>query len=64
MECFDISHTQGTNTVASMVVFINGKPCNTEYRRFKIRSTKEGTPDDFASMKEVIKRRYSKSIKG
>jgi len=63
MECFDISHTQGTNTVASMVVFINGKPCKSEYRRFKIRSISEGKPDDFASMKEVIKRRYSKVLK-
>jgi len=63
MECFDISHIQGTNTVASMVVFINGKSCKTEYRRFKIRSAKEGTPDDFASMKEVIKRRYIKVLK-
>ena len=63
MECFDISHTQGTNTVASMVVFINGKPCKSEYKRFKIRSTPEGKPDDFASMKEVIKRRYSKILK-
>lgn len=63
MECFDISHTQGTNTVASMVVFINGKPCKSEYKRFKIRSTKEGQPDDFASMKEVIKRRYAKVLR-
>lgn len=58
IECFDISHTQGTNTVASMVVFINGKSAKSEYRRFKIRST-EGKPDDFESMKEVIKRRYT-----
>lgn len=63
IECFDISHIQGTNTVASMVVFINGKSTKSEYRRFKIRSLDEGSPDDFASMKEVMLRRYTKLIK-
>lgn len=63
IECFDISHIQGTNTVASMVVFLNGKSYKSEYRRFKIRSTQEGKPDDYASMKEVIKRRYTKILK-
>ena len=58
MECYDISHIQGTNTVASMVVFINGLPKKTEYRKFKIRTT-EGKPDDFQSMKEVLTRRMS-----
>ncbi|MFA6988475.1 MAG: excinuclease ABC subunit UvrC [Candidatus Gastranaerophilaceae bacterium] len=62
IECFDISHIQGTNTVASLVVFNNGKPCKSEYKRFKIRST-EGKPDDFESMKEVLKRRYTKILK-
>lgn len=62
IECFDISHIQGTNTVASMVVFKNGRPFKSEYKRFKIRST-EGKPDDFESMKEVIKRRYTKVLK-
>ena len=57
VECFDISHSQGTNTVASMVVFIDGKPSKKDYRKFKIKST-EGKPDDFLSMKEVISRRY------
>ncbi|MFH0702826.1 MAG: excinuclease ABC subunit UvrC [bacterium] len=63
IECFDISHIQGTNTVASMVVFINGKSCKSEYRRFKIRSVDQGKTDDYASMKEVIKRRYTKLLK-
>ncbi len=59
MECFDISHFQGAETVASMVVFENGAPDKKSYRRFKIRST-EGKPDDFLSMREVTERRYSK----
>lgn len=58
MECYDISHIQGTNTVASMVTFINGLPKKSEYRKFKVRST-EGKPDDFQSMKEVLSRRFS-----
>ncbi len=59
MECFDISHFQGAETVASMVVFENGAPDKKSYRRFKIRST-EGKPDDFQSMREVTERRYGK----
>ncbi len=59
MECFDISHFQGAETVASMVVFVNGQPDKKSYRRFKIRST-EGKPDDFLSMREVTSRRYGK----
>lgn len=58
MECYDISHIQGTNTVASMVVFINGVKKASEYRKFKINST-EGKPDDFLSMKEVLTRRLT-----
>ena len=57
MECFDISHIQGAETVASMVVFEDGLPDKKSYRRFKIRST-EGKPDDFLSMREVTSRRY------
>lgn len=57
MECFDISHIQGSETVASMVVFQDGKPDKKSYRRFKINST-EGKPDDFLSMREVTSRRY------
>lgn len=58
MECYDISHIQGTNTVASMVTFINGVKKASEYRKFKIKST-EGKPDDFLSMKEVLTRRLN-----
>lgn len=59
MECYDISHIQGTNTVASMVTFINGVKKKSEYRRFKVNST-EGKPDDFLSMKEVLTRRLTR----
>ena len=59
IECYDISHIQGTNTVASMVVFQNGLPKKSAYRKFKVRST-EGKPDDFLSMKEVLSRRLSR----
>ncbi len=60
IECFDISNIQGTDSVASMVVFVDGKPRKSEYRKFKIR-TVEGT-DDFASMREVISRRYTRLV--
>ncbi len=57
VECFDISHIQGTNTVASMVTFENGLPKKSKYRKFKVRST-ESKPDDFKSLQEVVERRY------
>ena len=57
IECYDISHISGTNGVASMVVFINGEPAKTHYRKFNIK-TVEGN-DDFASMQEVLSRRLS-----
>ena len=57
MECFDISHTQGIETVASMVVFEHGRPAKKEYRRFKLK-TVQGKPDDFKSMAEIMGRRY------
>ncbi len=57
MDCFDISHTQGSETVASMVVFRNGSSSKKDYRRYKIVSA-EGRPDDFKSMQEVVYRRY------
>lgn len=60
IECFDISNTQGTNVVASCVVFINGKPANKEYRHFNIK-TVDGQ-NDFASMHEVVYRRYKRKI--
>lgn len=59
IECYDISHIQGTNTVASMVVFQNGLPKKSAYRKFKVRMT-EGKPDDFLSMKEILSRRLSR----
>lgn len=59
MECFDISHNQGVETVASMVVFEGGVPKKSDYRRYKINST-EGKPDDFKSMREVTTRHYTK----
>ncbi len=61
IECYDISNTQGTDSVASMVVFVQGKPDKREYRRFKIK-TVEGS-NDFASMQEVLKRRMIQGIK-
>lgn len=57
VECFDISHIQGTNTVASMVTFENGLPKKSRYRKFKVKST-ESKPDDFKSLQEVVERRY------
>ncbi len=61
IECFDISNIQGSDIVASVVVFENGKPRKSEYRKFKIRSVSD-KPDDFASMFEVIQRRYSRVL--
>lgn len=58
IECFDNSNIQGTNPVASCVVFKNAKPSKRDYRHFNIK-TVEG-PDDFASMKEVLTRRYTR----
>ena len=62
IECYDISNTMGTNSVASMVVFQGGRPAKSDYRRFKIR-TVEGA-DDFSSMAEVIKRRLERLKEG
>ena len=59
IECYDISHIQGTNTVASMVVFENGQPKKSAYRKFKLKTT-EGKPDDFLSMKEILSRRLAR----
>ncbi|MEM6734711.1 MAG: excinuclease ABC subunit UvrC [Bacteroidota bacterium] len=57
IECFDNSNIQGTNPVASMVCFKDGKPSKSDYRKFNIKTVVG--PDDFASMKEVVNRRYS-----
>ena len=58
IECYDISNTQGTNSVASMVVFEHGKPKRSDYKRFQIK-TVEGA-NDFASMAEVLTRRFKR----
>ncbi|CAN5464252.1 excinuclease ABC subunit UvrC [soil metagenome] len=60
IECFDNSHMQGTDYVSSMVVFMDGKPKKSEYRKYKLR-TVEGN-DDFEAMKEVITRRYGRAV--
>lgn len=61
MECFDISTFQGTETVASMVVFLEGKPLAEQYRRFRMKTVVG--QDDFASMKEAISRRFRRGLK-
>ncbi len=62
LECFDISTIQGTSTVASMVVFENGKPRTDAYRRFRIKAAGPlGEPNDFAAMHEVLTRRLRRS---
>ncbi len=60
IECFDISNIQGTDPVASMVTFVNGRPRKQDYRKFKILSKQ--TPDDFAMMAEAIGRRYGGTL--
>jgi excinuclease ABC subunit C len=60
IEAFDISNLMGTNTTASMVVFEGGAPKKSDYRRFNVRSTTEGVPDDFAAMTEVLSRRLAR----
>jgi len=59
IECYDISNIQGTSSVGSMVVFVDGKPRTTEYRRFRIKTVVGA--DDFASMAEVLRRRFKKA---
>lgn len=61
IEAFDNSNIQGTSPVAAMVVFVNGKPSKKDYRKFKIKTVVG--PDDYASMREVIYRRYSRVMK-
>lgn len=61
MECFDIAHIQGDQTVASMVTFVDGMPDKSLYRTFKVKTV---TNDDFASMYEVIRRRFSRARDG
>jgi excinuclease ABC subunit C len=61
IECFDISHFQGAETVASMVCFDRGRPNKSAYRKYKIKTV--AGVDDFASMAEVVGRRYRR-VKG
>jgi excinuclease ABC subunit C len=61
IECFDISNIQGSDVVASMVAFENGLPRKSDYRKFRIRGV-SGAPDDFASMREVVARRYRRLL--
>ncbi len=61
IECFDISNMQGTAIVGSMVVFVKGVPKKSDYRKFNIKSV-QGAPDDFASMKEALTRRFRRYL--
>ncbi|WP_393959176.1 excinuclease ABC subunit UvrC [Priestia megaterium] len=61
IEAFDNSNIQGTDPVSAMIVFVDGKPEKKEYRKYKIK-TVQG-PDDYSSMKEVVRRRYSRALK-
>lgn len=60
IECYDVSHTQGVATVGAMVVFEKGVPAKNLYRKFNIDSTSIGAPDDFASMEEMLTRRFKR----
>lgn len=60
IECYDISHIQGSETVASMVVFVEGQPEKSRYRTYKIRTAQ--SPDDFACMYEVLSRRFKRAV--
>jgi excinuclease ABC subunit C len=64
IECYDISTIQGTNTVGSMVVFEEGRPRSGEYRRFRVKTTAvaPGRPDDYASHREVLRRRFYRAL--
>ena len=61
IEAFDNSNIQGTDPVSALVVFIDGKPEKREYRKYKIKTVKG--PDDYESMREVVRRRYSRVLK-
>lgn len=61
IEAFDNSHIQGADAVSAMVVFIDGKPSKKDYRKYKTRTSQK--PDDYAAMREVVRRRYSRVLK-
>lgn len=63
VECIDIAHLQGNETVGSKVCFVDGRPLKNEYRRYRIK-TVEGGNDDYASIREVVSRRYREAGKG
>ncbi len=60
IECYDVSHTQGVATIGAMIVFEQGVPAKNLYRKFNIDSTSIGAPDDFASMEEMLTRRFKR----
>ena len=62
IECYDVSHVQGTSVVSSMVVFEDGRPAKAQYRRFRARI--EDRNDDFANMRETLRRRFARSAQG
>lgn len=64
IECYDISHIQGTNTVASGVYFENGQPKKSKYRKYKLRTIEKGEVDDFKSMREILSRRFKRIKSG
>ncbi len=71
IECYDISTTMGVETVGAMVVFVDGKPAKSEYRRFRIKGTRimdeatgKSRPDDYAAMREVLTRRFRHYLDG
>lgn len=63
VECIDIAHLKGGETVGSKVSFVDGRPCKSEYRRFRVKSV-EGGNDDYASIREVVSRRYREAGDG
>ena len=62
IECYDVSHVQGTSVVSSMVVFEDGRPAKSQYRRFRARIADRN--DDFANMRETLKRRFARAFAG
>ncbi len=64
IECYDISHIQGTNTVASGVYFENGQPKKSKYRKYKLKTIQKGEVDDFKSMREILSRRFKRIKSG